>query len=449
MVSKPVNTRNTSLGLFTCFLMFSACAPAQDWDIGARAVTAISGATDNKLKLTFEQRGRYEEHTGNTFGKDVDVASGLYRTRLGLTYTPLPWLRFSGMAQDSRAPWYGPGAPNTLRDEADWHEGYIELFPSYKEGFGMTAGRMMLNYGEGRLIGTPQWSNLSRTYDQARVYWRSAAVQVEVLMVSPVKVITGQFNHPVLGDHVWGTYNVFPHIYKTHLLEAYVLRHEQNRPGGFTGGSSKDGTDKLGVNAFGFRLAGPVAYGIKYSLEAVIERGKVGPADLRAGAWFANIGRRWTIAGRTLDVGAEYKYASGTANPADLTHTGTFDQLYPANHDKFGHEDLFGWRNIHNARSLSTFGFTKNLAINFMYDNYWLANRKDGIYNSSGKVIVRSAAGTAGSHVGQETDLYGTYKHGHFTFGAGYGRFYCGQFIQKTTPGVGPNYIYVFHTYSL
>jgi hypothetical protein len=34
------------------------------------------------------------------------------------------------MAQDSRAPWYGSGAPNNLRDEADWHEGYIELFPS-------------------------------------------------------------------------------------------------------------------------------------------------------------------------------------------------------------------------------------------------------------------------------------------------------------------------------
>ena len=115
MVSKPLNTRNHSFGLFVCFLVLSVPAPAQDWDIGARAVTAISGATDNKLKLTFEQRGRYEDHTGNTFGKDVDVATGLFRTRLGLNYTPVSWLKFSGMVQDSRAPWYGPGAPNTLR----------------------------------------------------------------------------------------------------------------------------------------------------------------------------------------------------------------------------------------------------------------------------------------------------------------------------------------------
>jgi len=423
---------------------------AQDWDVGARAAAAISGATAQKLTLSFDLRVRYEDRTGNTFGKDVDVETGLVRTRLGLTYIPVRWLKFSGMVQDCRAPWYGPGAPNNLRDQADWHEGYIELFPSYKEGFGMLVGRLMLlNYGEGRLIGISQWSNTSRTYDQARMYWRSAWAQFEVLAVSQVKVLIGQFNRPEPGDRILGTYNVFPNFYKKHLLEAYLLRHEQNRPGGFTGGSSANGTDKLGLNALGFRLAGPVAEGVKYSLEAVLEKGKVGPADLNADAWYASLSRRWTVAHKPLDVEGEYKYASGTANPADPTRSATFDQLYAANHDKFGHEDLFGWRNIHNARSLTDLGLTRNLAIHFMYDNYWLANVKDGLYNGSGKQIVRSATGSAGRHVGQETDVFGTYKYGHFTFGAGYGHVFPGEFIQKATPGVGPTYLYVFHTYSL
>ncbi|HEY2013366.1 MAG TPA: alginate export family protein [Bryobacteraceae bacterium] len=422
---------------------------AQEWDVGSRLATAISEGSDNKFKLSFEQRGRYEDRSGNNFGKDVDVATGLYRTRLGLTYTPVKWLRFSGMVQDSRAPWYGTGAPNTMRDQADLHEGYMELFPAYKRGFGMTAGRMMLNYGEGRLIGTPQWGNLSRTYDHARAYWRSRKAQFEVLLVSPVKVRTGEFNHPMLGDRVWGTYNVFPDFYRKNLLEAYVLRRDQNRPGGFTGGSAKDGTDKLGVNTFGFRMTGPLASGVKYSLEGALQKGKVGPADLSAGAWFGGLSRRWTVARLPLDVSGEYKYASGTRNPADATHTGTFDQLYAANHDKFGHQDLFGWRNLHNARSVTTLGLSKSLALNFMYDNYWLASLEDAVYSGSGKLIARSANGTAGRHVGQETDIYGTYKYKHFTFGAGYGHFFTGQFIQKTTPGIGPTYLYVFHTYSL
>jgi hypothetical protein len=423
---------------------------AQDWDPGTHVATAISHATKDRLKLMLEERERYEDRTGNAFGKDVDVFTVLVRTRLGLAYTPVKWLKLSGMVQDARAPGYGAGAPNTVRDEADLHEGYIELFPGYKEGFGMLVGRMtMLSYGEGRLIGISQWSNPSRTYDQARMYWRSPKVQVEMLMVSQVKVRTGAFNRPELGDRVWGTYDVFPNFYKKNLLEAYVLRHDQNRPGGFTGGSSADGTDRLGIDTFGFRLTGPVSRGVSYSLEAALQKGKVGPAALSAGAWFGSLSRRWAIARRTLDLSAEYKYASGTEDPSDPKHSGTFDQLYAANHDKFGHEDLFGWRNTHNARSLATLGVTRNFAINFQYNNYWLADLKDGVYNGSGKLIVRSAAGTAGRHVGQETDLYGTYKYGHFTFGAGYGRFFSGQFIQKTTPGIGPTYVYVFHTYSL
>ncbi len=423
---------------------------AQQWDIGARAVGAIAESTDNRLKLSFEQRGRYEQRTGNAFGKDVDLETGYIRTRLGLSYTPVKWLKFSGMAQDARAPWYGGNAPNSARDQADLHEAYIELFPAYKKGFGMIAGRMMLNYGDGRLIGTPQWGNLSRTYDHARVYWRSSRAQIEMLLVSPVKVRIGEFNRPVLGDRVWGTYNVFPNFYKKNLAEAYVLRREQNRPGGFSGGSSKDATDKLGITTFGFRMTGPLAAGVKYTIEGALQKGKVGPADLSAGAWVAGISRRWTLpAKKTLDVSGEYKFASGTENPADARHTGTFDQLYAANHDRFSHQDLFGWRNLHNARSVATVGLTKRFALNFTYGSFWLACLKDGIYNGSGKLIVRSTTGTAGRHVGQDTDLFGTYKYGHFMFGAGYGHFFTGQFIQKTTPGVGPNYVYVFHTYSI
>jgi hypothetical protein len=89
-----------------------------------------------------------------------------------------------------------------------------------------------------------------------------AGTRFEFLAVSAVKVRTGEFNRPVPGDRVWGTYNVFPNVYKKNLLEAYILRHDQNRAGGFTGGSSKDGTDKLGINTFGFRLAGPLGYGV-------------------------------------------------------------------------------------------------------------------------------------------------------------------------------------------
>jgi Alginate export len=435
-----------------CLTVLVAVVPAlfgQEWDIGGRAADAVAGATEQRLRFTFEQRGRYESRTGISFGKDPDLATGLYRTRVGATWTPVKWLRFSGMMQDSRAPWYGANAPSSVRDTADLHEAYIELFPSAKKGFGLTAGRMMLNYGEARLIGTPQWGNLARTYDQARVHWSAKGMRLEFLAISPVKIRSDEFNRPVTGDRIYGTYNTFTDFYRKNLLDFYVLRHEQNRPGGFTGGAQKDGTDKLGTTTVGLRVAGPLSAGVKYSLEAALQKGKVGPADLSASAWFGGLSRRWMIHGKPLDMTAEYKYASGTANPGDARHSGTFDQISPANHDKFGHQDLFGWRNVHNARSSATFGFRKGLAVSFLYDDLWLACLKDGIYNSSGKLIARSVAGSAGRHVGREMDLYGTYKYKHLTFGAGYGYLFTGGFLQRTTPGVNPTYLYIFHTYSL
>jgi hypothetical protein len=417
--------------------------------VASRLGDSLSAETDSKLKLGLEQRARYESRTGNSFGKDPDIDTGLIRTRVSLTFQPVQWFLISGMAQDSRAPWYGSNAPNTVRDPLDLQESYVELFPGYKKGFGMTAGRMMLNYGEARLIGIPQWGNLARTYDHTRLYYRSARARIELLMVSPVKIRIGEFNRPELGDRVWGTYDVFPEIYGKNSLDVYVLRHDQNRAGGFTGGSQLMGTDKLETSTFGFRLYGPFLAGAKYSIEAAGQTGKIGPAEQRAAAWFSSISRHWTAAGMPLDVSGEYKFASGTRNPQDPMHSGTFDQLYPANHDKFGHEDLLGWRNLHNLRSLTTLGISRSFALNFMYNSFWLADARDSLYNGSGKAIARSATGTAGRFVGQEADLFATYKYRHFTLGAGYGHLFTGGFLQKTTPGVGPTYLYIFHTYSL
>ena len=83
------------------------------------------------------------------------------------------------------------------------------------------------------------------------------------------------------------------------VVDIYVLRRDQNRPGGFAAAGS------LGLNTFGGRAAGPALFGLRW---------------------------RQLALRRPLDVSVEYKYAS--------------------NHDKFGHADLFGWRNIHKMRSL-------------------------------------------------------------------------------------------------
>jgi hypothetical protein len=428
-------------------LLPTAAAQSVDksWDPGPEVQRRLASESDGKLTLSFEARYRWEDRGRVNFGREVDRDYVLVRHRLGLSYQPWKWLKVSAMVQDSRVPLYGSGAPNNVRDSADLQESYVELFPGQKLGFGALAGRMMLNYGEGRLIGTPQWGNVARTFDHAHLSYKTRKARWEVLFVSPVKVEPLLFNRPNLGERIWGTYNVLPEMGRKSVLEFYVLRHDQNRIGGFAGGSKALGTDRLGTNTFGARMVGPLAPGWKYSLEGALQSGRVGGLDHHAAAWFSSVTRRWTWRQRPLDWATEYKYASGTSHPNE---SGTFDQLSPANHDKFGHADLFGWRNVHSLRSVITLGWTKALSFNLMYDNQWLASRTDALYNLNGRAIVRSPDGTAGRHVGQEADAFFTYRIGSYTFGGGYGYFMNGEVVRKLTPNSPPTYAYAFSSYS-
>jgi hypothetical protein len=230
------------------------------------------------------------------------------------------------------------------------------------------------------------------------------------------------FNRPVLSDRVWGTYNRFGPV------DAYLLRHDV-----------PDG----GTNTLGGRVAGPIGAGLRLSIEGVAQNGSMGTLDHRAFAWHSTLSRafqlRWPV-----ELSVEYNYASGSDDPA--RRSGTFDQLYPANHEKYGQADLFGWRNLQHARTFDSIKFQK-LTLRLMYSSYWLASPRDALYNLQGRPIVRSPLGTAGRHVGHEVDIFATYPWRGFLWGAGFAHFFAGEFIRNTTPGVNPRYVYFFQTY--
>lgn len=423
-----------------CCAAVLACriATGQPMDPGQELNARLATATGQRLKLTVEFRSRFETRTGVNFGRSVDLENPLFRTRIGIQFKPVEWLKLSAMGQDSRAPLYGRPAPNSARDTMDLHEAYLELFPDLKLGFGAIVGRQMVVKGEGRLIGVPDWLNTARTYDTARLYYRLPRGRLEFLFLSTVKVQPDAFNTPVLGDRLWGTYNTFPELVAKGTVEVYLLRRDQNRPGGFAS------PGRLSINTLGGRFVGPLPGGLRYSLETALQGGKAGLLDHRAFAWFSNVSKRVDL-GVPVDVSAEYKYASGSGSP---TRSSTFNQLYAANHDKFGHADLFGWRNIHDLRSLETANITKTTALNFMYNNFWLASPTDALYSGAGLAIAQSVTGNAGRHVGQEFDVFATQKWGGFIFGAGFAHLFKGEFLRNTTPGVNTRYLYIFQSYS-
>ena len=401
----------------------------------------LKEATGDRLYYSFEERTRWEEKDGVNFGKSVDQQDMLSRLRIGMGFEPAGWLSVYAMGQDARVPFYGAPAPNTMRDTMDLQEAYVRLFARRKTGFGASFGRAMLDYGETRVIGSPQWSNVSRTYDHARLYYRTPNAGFEVLMVSPVIVQPNSFNTPEWGNRIWGTYDTFSQVWRGAGFDAYALRHSENRIGGWTGAGT------LGTDSFGGRFYGPLPAGLSYSLEGIGQTGHLGMLAQRAYAWFSGVSEKFSAHGHRTVLSAEFKEASGTRLGAATS--GTYDQLAAANHDKFGHQDLFGWRNLKTFKSLETFGLTRTLAVNLMYSDDWLFSAADALYNSQGSSIAISKSGTAGTHVGQELDSFLTWKiHAH-TLGAGFGHFFKGEFIQNTTPHINPRYFYVFQEYTL
>lgn len=425
---------------FAILLTFFLFRLDAQFDPGRELNQKLAKRTADRLQLRFEVRQRAENRTGTVFGRDRDLAADFVRTRIGLTYKPVSWVKVSVLGQDSRAPLYGAPAPGNVRDPFDLQEAYVELFAKNQQGLGFTIGRQMINYGDTRLIGSPQWAYTARTWDTARLYHVSKKAKFEFLTLSTIVPRGDRFNRPVLGDRIWGTYNTFRELLGKELFDVYVLRHDQNFPGGFAG------PGRLGINLYGSRWAVPLPKSFRITLEGILQNGKVGLLPHRAGGGVVQVGYRTAVRKRALDFANEYKYASGTDPRSG--HSATFDQLYPAAHDKFGHVDLLGWRNIHNLKSASTLNLTKTWNWILMYNSSWLANPRDAVYNGQGRAIVRASAGNAGRYIGQELDLYSNYQRGGFTISSGIGQFFPGEFIRKTTPGAHSRLIYLSTSYS-
>lgn len=414
---------------------------AQFVDPGKELNKLLAEKTGKRFQLSFELRQRLEDRTGPAFGRDRDLAADYVRTRIGATFRPVDWIKLSALGQDTRAPGYGLPAPGNVRDPLDLQEGYVELFSPKQTGWGFSLGRQMIGYGDTRLIGSPQWAYTARTWDNARLYHVTRRVRLEALFLSTIQPRGTGFNKPTLGDRIWGTYSTVKDLSrKGSVTDFYLLRHDQNRAAGFTGAGT------LGISIAGSRWAIPLPRSFRVTFEGVLQGGHVGPLDHRAAGGVAMVGYKTTLFGKPLDLANEYKYASGT--DPDSGRSGTFDQLYPAAHDKLGHIDLIAWKNIHNLRSLNTFSLRKNWSWILMYNASWLANRRDALYNLQSRVIVRASDGRAGRYVGQEIDLYTNYQVMGFTIAAGIGQFFPGTFVRRTTPGAHSRLLYLSTSYA-
>jgi hypothetical protein len=352
-------------------------------------------------------------------------------------------MRFILQGQDAQAM-----ARNVKPDVSPWEDtfdlrqAYVEIGNPDTSRFAVRAGRQELFFGDQRLIGHLNWTNTARSFDAVRATYRKGKVRVDVFSASVVRFYEGAFNKRGDGDNIHGAYAVLSVVPNKGVIEPYLFVREQSAI------KSEGGViDKLTAETLGFRLAGKLPSNFDYTIETAGQFGSVDTDEVRAWAGRMVLGHTLAKAKFKPRLIAAFDYASGDSDPTDGRRE-TFDQLYPTGHDKLGLNDQVGWRNIAAARAGIEMKVSPRLALNGNYLSWWLADPHDALYSAAGAVVAKVAAGTAGRHVGQESDIQAVLTvNPQMQISGGLGHIFPGTFLVNATPGQSYRFSYVMATY--
>jgi hypothetical protein len=394
------------------------------------------------MRLGVEYRGRLEGFTGAGFSPDRDDLYYLNRFRITTRVTPRPWFSAAVQVQDARIEGRNgiiSGAP--FRDLFDLRLAYADVGSLERSRFAIRAGRQELAFGDQRLVGHANWLNTARSFDGARAVFRQKAMRIDAFASSVVTTLMDDFNQSGGGNLFYGIDAPLTVLPNGGVVEPYEfvrtapnLRTEVGTSGDLTSWTT------------GTRLAGRLSSKADYNMEFALQRGSLGSDGISAWAGHGLVGRTLSMGRLSYRIFGEYNYASGDESAADGTR-GTFDQLYPTAHDKYGLADQVGWKNIHHIRTGVEFRPVQRLLLSGGYHSFWLASGTDALYNAAGVAIARIATGAPDRHVGQELDVQMTYTPApRVQLSGGYAHMFTGAFLKAATPGKTYRYPYVMIT---
>lgn len=360
----------------------------------------------------------------------------LLRTRLGVEGRPTDLFKVYVQIQDSRL--FGQEATTaTNLQNLDLHQGWLEIVAPDEIPLSLRVGRMELSYGDQRLIGAFNWDNVGRAFDGAVARWTTGPFRLDAfwtrLHVDPDKEFAR-----ALGDDFMGLYGTFASDKLT--IDAYVLGL-YDRGGRLVNEEGLEtlrfpGGGEMHLYTPGVRVDAKPLPGLHFNGEVALQFGKRGDLDVEA--WAFHTSADWTapvaMAPRFL-VG--YDRASGDSDPGDGTW-GTFENLFPTNHDKYGLIDLAAWKNLSDFYVGAAFQPVEPVVIAATV--HWLARANDGdtFYRANGTPLRPLAVAriTDAMNVGTELDLTATWVMGK-GLGAllGWSKLWAGDFLDETTPG--------------
>ena len=360
----------------------------------ARAEEPMLGSRDSfwgSLGLQYRLRMEVRENADLTFDERDTLVMGLQRARLHLDFNYSDWVEAFVQLQDSRHMGYGNSSV-----QYDGNTGLHQAWARVTLGkiFTVKAGRQMLFYGDQRLVGHLEWSNIGRAYDGLRMMLDYGTGQLDAFAV----VFTPAGN----GDLTKGTW--FVGLYDTiGFLDGAVTWDQYvfglfDTPGAMPPGTVIDPANptpgpERSLVTLGTRLRldfGGVSTGIEGACQTGYQYGGFGNDDpsVDQHAYALHGDFRYTIDVATSPYFRfEVNHASGNGTDSDR-HWRRFDNLFPTNHGHYGYMDLASWSSSLNG-SIG-FGLEPHPVMRLAL-SYWIlarGSRHDGWYNAGGKTLA-------------------------------------------------------------
>lgn len=470
--------RKTFAASILSLVTASSALLAPDARAGDAAKTMAPAPRESAIRFNVQERLRLEVRNNNFDFNDslndrADDAWLLHRFRLGVLVKPARWLALHAEGQDAREFESDrakvPGALGAEGDDNfDLRQAYAELGDA--QTFPLTAkvGRQVLAYGDERLIGPVDWNNFGRTFDAAKLVWKTPAWQLDLFVSSVVVIRRDSFNQSDLfnGNEI-DRQQIFSGAYFTAgelafgSFELYALWLSQangtvaNLESGVATIEPK-GFEPLAQHTsfgtYGTRVKGDPKKlrGFEFEFEGAWQNGQLRDQALSAFAVHGGLGYNFAASWKPR-LWAEYNFGSGDRDPAD-NDSETFQNLFPTNHKFYGYMDLFSWQNIHNPMLSVRMSPAKALTVQLDYHAFWLASTDDVWYRANGLTAVRplsSAARDADNFVGQEIDFTVTWKVSeHVHLQGGYSHFFAGEYLRNTGPHDDANFGYLQATFT-
>jgi hypothetical protein len=388
-----------------------------------------------KITLGGELRIRSETQLdyGPLTGGVDDDSFVLLRARPHLDAKPIDGIRIFIQPQFSRAFAQeestiagnaDAGNPNNV---FDLHQGFLDLNQIGGSVASLRLGRQELIYGEERLVGAFNWSNIGRSFDAGKIRLEWERFSIDGFFAWNEKAAGNEYF-----TGLYGSWKVRPNM----TFEGYSLLLWDND------GDGAPGVTGTKIVTIGDRLAGTLwNEKFDYSVEATLQVGKTEPNNHLAYAAHVATGYTFTEAAWKPRLGIEYNLASG--NDPGTAKVERFNNLFPTNHDKYGYIDFASWRNIHDIVASTSVKPVTGLLLKLDYHLFLLPEPADGIFRASGTQLRAGVAG-ASRLAGHEIDFLAKYQWNKWVnFLAGYSLFQGGEFFSDTGTNGTAHFAYV------